>query len=76
MKDKHTYAKILKKADFVDMPDVPYYDGCMKERNYKMVDSSAYCICYLTSNYRSGTAQTHRYATKHGLKIFNVAGKE
>lgn len=75
VKDKLTYSKILKKADHVDMPLTPYYDGCMKERNYKMVDNAAYCICYLT-NSRSGTAQTHRYALSQGLKIFNLAGKQ
>ncbi len=73
--DKMTYKKIIKKADFVDMPDAPYFDGCMKIRNYKMVDSSAYCICYL-NNPRSGTGQTHSYAKRRGLTIFNLAGKK
>lgn len=70
-----TYDEILKKADFVDMPPVPYYKDCMKDRNYKMVDSSAYCICYLNSA-RSGTGQTYRYAMQKGLTVFNIAGKD
>lgn len=73
--DRMTYKKILKKADFVDMPDSPYFDGCMKIRNYKMVDSSAYCICYL-NNSRSGTGQTYSYAKRKGLTVFNLAGKK
>lgn len=73
--DKKTYQKILKEADFVDMPDTPYFDGCMKIRNYKMVDNSAYCLCYL-NNPRSGTGQTHSYAKSKGLTIFNLAGKK
>lgn len=75
LSDKLTYNEILRMADFVDMPPVPYYDSCMKERNYKMVDSSAYCICYLNST-RSGTGQTYRYATQKGLTVFNIAGKD
>lgn len=70
-----TYKKIIKKADFVDMPDTGYFDGCMKIRNYKMVDSSAYCICYLNSAH-SGTGQTFRYAKEKGLTVFNIAGKK
>jgi len=74
LKDRAIYKKILKKADFVDMPDEPYFDGCMKIRNYKMVDASAFCICYM-NNPRSGTGQTHSYAKKQGLTVFNIAGK-
>ena len=73
--DKRTYDEILKEADFVSMPDAPYFDGCMKTRNYKMVDDSTYCICYL-NNPRSGTGQTHSYAKRKGLTIFNLAGKK
>ena len=73
-KDRAAYKKILKKADFVDMPDAEYFDGCMKIRNYKMVDNSAFCICYM-NNPRTGTGQTFRYAKKQGLTVFNIAGK-
>lgn len=73
--DRLAYEEILKRADYVDMPNVPYFDGCMKIRNYKMVDHSAYCICYLNSP-RSGTGQTFRYAQKQGLTVFNLAGKK
>lgn len=75
LKDRATYSDILKKADLVDMPSTPYFDGCMKIRNYKMVDSSAYCICYM-NNPRTGTGQTFRYATKCGLTVYNLAGKK
>ncbi len=75
IKDKLTYERILEKADFVDMPSVPYFDGCMKIRNCKMVDASAYCICYM-NNTHSGTGQTYRYAVNHGLTVYNIAGKK
>ena len=72
---KSMYKNILKVADYVDMVDRPYFDGCMKIRNYKMVDNSAYCIAYYheDKSFRSGTGQTFRYAKKQGLTVINVA---
>ena len=72
---KRVYNSILSLADYIDMVDRPYFDGCMKIRNYKMVDNSAYCIAYYheNSSFRSGTGQTVRYAKKCGLEIFNLA---
>ncbi len=69
------YNYILDKADYVDMVDRPYFDGCMKIRNYKMVDASDYCICYYKEEKGrfSGTGQTVRYAERSGLKIINIA---
>ena len=74
LRDKMTYNKILRKADYVDMPNTPYFEGCMRERNYKMVDNSSTCLCYM-NNTRSGTGHTFRYAQKKGLTIYNIAGK-
>lgn len=74
--DKLRYNKILKRADFVDMPDCEYYSGCMKVRNYKMVDSSAFCIAFFNGNNRSGTGQTVSYAKKSGLCVYNIYGKK
>ena len=72
---KQKYKEILEKADYVDMVDRPYFDGCMKIRNYKMVDNSAYCICYYNEpeSRPSGTGQTVRYARRSGLTVINVA---
>ena len=71
-KDVKIYNKILELADFVDMPYVSYFDGCMKIRNYKMVDNSAFCICYL-NHFGSGTGQTFNYAQRCGLELYNLA---
>ena len=71
--DRAAYKEILENADSVYMTPVPYYDGCMRERNYKMVDSSSACVCYLSGDMKSGTAQTVRYARKMGLSVINVA---
>ena len=72
---KRVYNSILNLADYVDMVDRPYFDGCMKIRNYKMVDNSAYCIAYYHENnsFRSGTGQTVRYAKKQGLTVINLS---
>lgn len=76
LKEKMLYKKILKHADNVDMPDYPYDDQCMKKRNYKMVDNSAYVIAYYDGSVRSGTGQTFRYAQKCGLGIINIYKEE
>ncbi|MBQ7352610.1 MAG: DUF1273 family protein [Clostridia bacterium] len=73
--EKALYKKILKKADFVDMPDYDYFNGCMKARNYKMVDSSSYCIAFFDGNGHSGTGQTYNYAKRSGLTVYNIYGK-
>ncbi len=75
LKDRKLYREILDKADYVDMVDKPYFDGCMQERNYKMVDNATACICYYTGK-RSGTSQTVFYAKRKGLEIFNTTLKE
>ena len=69
---KMSYNKILNKADYVDMPPRPYFDGCMKIRNFKMVDNSAYCVAYYDGTFASGTGQTVRYAMKKGIKVINI----
>ncbi|MBO5338372.1 MAG: DUF1273 family protein [Clostridia bacterium] len=73
---KMLYKKILKHADYVDMPSHSYNNQCMKIRNYKMVDNSAYLIAYYDGSVRSGTGQTFRYAQKCGLGIINICKEE
>ena len=75
-RDKEKYYEILKCADHVDCPDTPYYDGCMRTRNYKMVDNSSLCISYLKDNVKSGTAQTVRYACQRGLFLCNLSASK
>ncbi len=71
-REKALYKKILKHADYVDMPDSEYFDGCMKIRNYKMVDASGCVIAYYSGEFKSGTGQTVRYAQRCGLEIINL----
>lgn len=70
-RDKKIYQEILSRADYIDMVDRPYYEGCMKDRNYRMVDNSAFCLCYYNGR-PSGTGQTVSYAKKCGLEIGNI----
>ena len=71
-RDQRIYREILASADYVDMPDTPYDNQCMKKRNYKMVESSSYVISYYDGTFASGTGQTFRYAEKCGLEIVNL----
>lgn len=52
----------------------PFTPGCMKKRNYQLVNDALYGIAYYERT-RSGTGQTIRYAQKTGRKIINIAGK-
>ena len=69
--DKGAYDFILSRADKVVYVSKRYEPGCMQERNRRLVDSSAVCICYLT-NQQSGTAYTVDYARQKGLRIINL----
>ena len=73
--DLARYKRILGEADSVEYITPFYTDGCMLERNRWMVDHSAVCVDYLTSN-RGGTAYTARYAAENGLRLINIATGE
>lgn len=73
-RDQRLYREILSRADYVDMPEIPYNNQCMKIRNYKMVDNSAYMIAYYDGTFASGTGQTVRYGERSGLEIVNLYG--
>ncbi|MCL1884605.1 MAG: DUF1273 domain-containing protein [Defluviitaleaceae bacterium] len=70
-RQKQLYHSLLHEADAIHYVSEEYTPDCMKERNYYMVDNSAYCICALLRDI-SGTGQTVRYAEKQGLQIINV----
>ena len=65
-KDIETYLDIKQQADEVVYIAENYFDGCMMERNRRMVDDSGYCIYYQTRNW-GGTAATLRYAASKAL---------
>ena len=72
--DKIAFDDILNRADSITVISDRYYDGCMKERNQRLVDlADTLCICYWNENdNRSGTGQTVRMAERKGLMIKNL----
>lgn len=72
IEQKKLYHDLLGEADEIIYVSEDYNSGCMKKRNYYMVDRSAHCICAL-QNSRSGTGQTVRYARQKGMKIINIS---
>ena len=71
-KDREAYVQLLAAADEIIYVSENYYDGCMKQRNIRLLDDSLYCIAYL-KNKRSGTGQTVRMANERGITVFNLA---
>ena len=69
---RRAYAYILSHADEVTCLREAYVQGCMLERNRKMVEGSHCCVGYCTSE-QGGSAYTLRYAEKNGLRVINIA---
>lgn len=65
------YEKLLEQADKIRQVSPKYTSTCMFERNRRLVDCSAYLICYLRENI-GGTFYTVNYAEQQGLKILRI----
>lgn len=65
------YEILLKQADKIRQVSPKYTSTCMFERNRRLVDCSAYLICYLREN-SGGTFYTVNYAEQQGLKILRI----
>lgn len=46
-----------------------YYDGCMLDRNRRLVEAAGLLLAVYNGERRGGTAATVRYAQKMGRKI-------
>ncbi len=66
------YKSILGAADSIEYIRDFYSEGCMHERNRRMVGLSDVCVAYLKRN-RGGTAHTFKYAADRGLRLINLA---
>lgn len=66
-----TYQYILKHADSHRFLFDTYFDGCMLERDRKLVDGSDICVAYCNRS-RGGTAYTFAYALRAGLEVINL----
>ena len=65
---------LLGLADSVEYVSDRYYNGCMKDRNARLVElATVCCISYWNpNNFRSGTGQTVRMAQKKGIRVINL----
>lgn len=66
-----TYEYILASANQVQFLFDTYIDGCMLERNRRLVQGSDVCVAYCTRS-RGGTAYTCTYALRKGLQLINL----
>ena len=63
------YRSILGQADTVEYVRREYYDGCMLDRNRRLVDAADLLLAVYNGERRGGTAATVRYARKLRRKI-------
>ena len=63
------YHWILKQADSVEYVRQEYYEGCMLDRNHRLVEASGVLLAVYNGERRGGTAATVRYARKLERKI-------
>lgn len=63
------YHSILDQADSVEYVSREYYDGCMLDRNRRLVEAAGLLLAVYNGERRGGTAATVRYARKLGRKI-------
>lgn len=71
-KDRELYREILEYADSVEYVTEEYTDGCMQERNRRMVDNASAVVAFYDGRHRSGTAMTVNYAVKKGVWVINL----
>ena len=66
------YRLILKQADSVEYVSRKYYDGCMLERNHRLVEVAGVLLAVYNGVRRSGTGATVNYARKMGREIIVI----
>ena len=63
------YRFILKQADSVEYVSREYYEGCMIDRNRRLVEATGLLLAVYNGEQRGGTAATVRYAQKLRRRI-------
>ena len=63
------YHSILSQADTVEYVSHEYYDGCMLDRNRRLVKAAGLLLAVYNGERRGGTAATIRYTWKLGGSI-------
>ena len=69
--DRHAYRFVLSQADSITYVRDRYSEGCMLERDRRLVEGSDVCIAFLTKS-KGGTAYTAAQALKGGLEFVNL----
>jgi uncharacterized phage-like protein YoqJ len=69
--DRRAYRFVLAEADSVTYLYDSYREGCMLERDRRLVQGSDVCIAFLTKS-KGGTAYTAADALKSGLEFVNL----
>lgn len=69
---KRVYYAILEQADSVERISDKYFDGCMEQRNRRLVELGDCCVCYCKGKKPGGTRQTLRFAKEKGIEIINI----
>lgn len=69
--NRHAYQFVLENADSTIFLYDKYCEGCMLERDRRLVEGSDACIAFLTRS-KGGTAYTVAQALKGGLDFINL----
>ena len=69
---RERYHSILKQANSVDYVSRQYYDDCMIDRNYRLVESAGLLLAVFNGVRCSGTGATINYARKMGREIIVI----
>lgn len=66
-----TYHYILERADSHHFLFDTYFEGCMLERDRRLVEGSDVCVAFCNRS-RGGTAYTFAHALRLGLEVINI----
>ncbi len=66
-----TYHYILERADSHRFLFDSYFEGCMLERDRRLVEGSDVCVAYCVRSH-GGTAYTYTHALRAGLELINL----
>ena len=69
---RERYHAVLRQADSVEYISRAYYDGCMLDRNRRLVESAGVLLAVYNGVQRSGTGATVHYARKMGREIIVI----
>ena len=69
---RERYNTILEQADSVEYVSRAYHDGCMIDRNHRLVEAAGVLLAVYKVVRRSGTGATVNYARKLGREIIVI----